>query len=128
MTFTCVRLQGGQCQDDDDRKRFANNLASFKGGVNALDALAQQADADRIRKRKEIFREELLAAAKTIEDTANSLLVAKSKIEPKKEGDALDVAEAMLEAAMVITSAHQLCLSQHKLTNAAKSVQMLQTY
>ncbi|EGC28928.1 hypothetical protein DICPUDRAFT_85013 [Dictyostelium purpureum] len=54
--FESVRLQGGQCQDDD-RKRFANNLASFKGGVNALDALAQQADADRIRKRKEIFRE-----------------------------------------------------------------------
>ncbi|EGC39061.1 hypothetical protein DICPUDRAFT_91300 [Dictyostelium purpureum] len=49
--FESVRLQGGQCQDDDDRKRFANNLASFKG-VNALDALAQQADADRIEKEK----------------------------------------------------------------------------
>ncbi|EGC28919.1 hypothetical protein DICPUDRAFT_85023 [Dictyostelium purpureum] len=48
---------------------------------------------------------ELLAAAKTIEDTANSLLAAKSKIEPKKEGDAPDVVEAILEAAMVITSA-----------------------
>ncbi|EGC33912.1 hypothetical protein DICPUDRAFT_48677 [Dictyostelium purpureum] len=113
--FESVRLQGGQCQDDEDRKRLANNLASLKGGVNALDALAQQADADRIEKEKkylesgfdldDIAERELLAAAKTIEDAANSLLAAKSKREPKKEGDAPDVAEAILEAAMAITSA-----------------------
>ncbi|EGC30122.1 hypothetical protein DICPUDRAFT_158187 [Dictyostelium purpureum] len=112
--FESVRIQGGQCQDDDDRKRLANNLASFRGGVIALDALAQQDDAGQEKEKKYLesgfdlgdnAERELLAAAKTIEDTANSLLAAKSKIEPKKEGDAPDVAEAILEAAMVITSA-----------------------
>ncbi|KAN0000816.1 hypothetical protein ACTFIZ_001260 [Dictyostelium cf. discoideum] len=113
--FESIRLQGGQCNDDEDRKRLANNFASLKTGINNLDALAQQADAERIEAEKkylengfdldDVAERELLAAAKTIEDAANSLLAAKSKRAPKKEGDSPDVAEAILEAAMAITGA-----------------------
>jgi len=113
--FDSIRLQGGQCQDDEDRQRLSSNMASLKQGVNALDKLAQEADKDRIEAEKkfaengfdldDLAERELLAAAKTIEDAANSLLATKAKRDPKKEGDMPDVNDAILEAAMAITGA-----------------------
>ncbi|KAF2068752.1 hypothetical protein CYY_009926 [Polysphondylium violaceum] len=113
--FDSIRLQGGQCQDDEDRQRLSSNMASLKQGVNVLDQLAQEADKDRIDAEKkfaengfdldDLAEKELLAAAKTIEDAANSLLATKAKRDPKKEGEMPDVNDAILEAAMAITGA-----------------------
>ncbi|EGG14632.1 I/LWEQ domain-containing protein [Cavenderia fasciculata] len=113
--FESVRLQGGQCQDEEDRKRMAAGVSSLQKGVGELENLARTAENAQAADEKkledqgfdldDLAERELMAAAKAIEDAANSLLAAKAKRPPKKEGEMPDVQEAILEAAMAITSA-----------------------
>eukprot|EP01133_Synstelium_polycarpum_P010994 gene10994-12806_t len=112
--FESVRLQGGQCQDEEDRRRMTSNVNSLQQGTATLEELAKQAmssHAERVLEENggfdldDIAERELMAAAKTIEDAAKTLLAAKQRRPVKKDTDAPDVSEAILEAAMAITSA-----------------------
>ncbi|KYR02947.1 I/LWEQ domain-containing protein [Tieghemostelium lacteum] len=113
--FESIRLQGGQCQDDEDKQRLLQNMNALKSGVAQFDDIIKQADKSAVTSPSskdldgfdldDIAEKELLAAAKIIEDAANTLLAAKQKRPQKKEGDMPDVQEAILEAAMAITSA-----------------------
>ncbi|GAM21066.1 hypothetical protein SAMD00019534_042410 [Acytostelium subglobosum LB1] len=113
--FDSVRHQGGQCQDEEDRKRIASNIKELQQGTASLEHIARHALSQATEERPyvdengfdldDLAERELMAAAKTIEDAAKSLLAAKSRRPPKKEGDMPDVAEAIIEAAMAITSA-----------------------
>jgi len=58
-----------------------------------------------------LAEKELLAAAKTIEDAAKSLLLAKQGPKPGLNDRQLDVADAILDAAMAITKATSMLIS-----------------
>ncbi|EGC32220.1 hypothetical protein DICPUDRAFT_81926 [Dictyostelium purpureum] len=83
--FESVRLQGGQCQDDD-RKRFAKNLASYKGGCSStLVGAATLAQRERVEKGRTsnggpmyrkypTWAKGLISAAKVVTSSTSQLL------------------------------------------------------
>eukprot|EP00027_Filamoeba_sp_ATCC50430_P004369 CAMPEP_0168548420 /NCGR_PEP_ID=MMETSP0413-20121227/4549_1 /TAXON_ID=136452 /ORGANISM="Filamoeba nolandi, Strain NC-AS-23-1" /LENGTH=999 /DNA_ID=CAMNT_0008578717 /DNA_START=91 /DNA_END=3090 /DNA_ORIENTATION=+ len=123
-----VKNIGGAVEDDEDKQAIQADHDEFNQRVK--DIVASVDDVQRLEQERaqgkrtqqdesddlELLAEkELLAAAKAIEQAAQSLLVAKAQ--PKPQNTIPSVADAILDAAMAITKATAL------LVNAAASAQ-----
>jgi len=130
-----IRGQGGLPQDEEERKALKDALEhvllSITGVVESSKEV-ENSQRKQLEKKEgsvpeagsndhvdqigidldDLAERELLAAAKTIEDAAKSLLAAKASKPPKEQSDNKpDIAEAILEAAMAITNATSILVA-----------------